>query len=45
MKTGKGEMEELPHLFKNNRAWASKISASNPEFFSGLIAQQAPEYL
>ena len=38
-------MKELSHLFENNIAWASKISASHPEFFSSLVAQQAPEYL
>ncbi|OGV49900.1 MAG: carbonic anhydrase [Lentisphaerae bacterium GWF2_52_8] len=38
-------MKELPRLFENNRKWATKISASNPEFFSGLVSQQAPEYL
>lgn len=38
-------MKALPKLFENNREWASKISASCPEFFSGLVAQQSPEYL
>lgn len=38
-------MKELPNLFENNKKWASEISASSPEFFSGLVAQQAPEYL
>jgi len=35
----------LPNLFENNRQWATKIRASNPEFFSRLVAQQAPAYL
>ena len=38
-------MKALPHLFENNRKWASTICASSPEFFSKLVAQQAPEYL
>ena len=38
-------MKALPHLLENKRAWASKICASNPEFFSKLVAQQTPEYL
>lgn len=38
-------MKALPELFKNNKKWASEIWASSPEFFSRLVAQQAPEYL
>ena len=38
-------MITLPQLFENNKKWASDISAANPDFFSGLVAQQAPEYL
>jgi carbonic anhydrase len=38
-------MITLPHLFENNKKWASEISAANPDFFSGLAAQQSPEYL
>jgi len=38
-------MKTLPNLIANNKKWAAKICASNPEFFSGLVAQQAPEYL
>ena len=38
-------MKALPELFNNNKKWASEIWASNPEFFSRLVAQQAPEYL
>ena len=38
-------MKALPALFENNKKWASEIRASNPEFFSRLAAQQAPEYL
>jgi carbonic anhydrase len=38
-------MKELPNLIENNKKWASEISASSPDFFSRLVAQQAPEYL
>jgi carbonic anhydrase len=39
------KMKELPNLIENNKKWASEIRASIPEFFSRLVAQQAPEYL
>jgi carbonic anhydrase len=32
-------------LFENNRRWAARMTAANPEFFSTLAAQQAPQYL
>lgn len=35
----------LEHLFKNNREWASDISAGDPNFFKKLASQQSPEYL
>ena len=38
-------MKTLQHLFDNNRAWADGIKAEDPEFFSRLCRQQAPEYL
>jgi carbonic anhydrase len=38
-------MITLPQLFENNKKWASQLSAADPEFFSRLTAQQAPEYL
>ncbi|MDI6809042.1 MAG: carbonate dehydratase [Candidatus Eisenbacteria bacterium] len=38
-------MKALAHLFEKNKKWASGICASSPEFFSRLVAQQAPEYL
>ncbi len=38
-------MSTLKHLFDNNLAWASSIKEKNPEFFSQLSRQQAPEYL
>jgi carbonic anhydrase len=36
---------ELEHLFEQNRAWAKRISASDPDFFARLARQQKPEYL
>ncbi len=38
-------MKTLPHLFENNRAWAQAISTRDPDFFSKLSRQQAPQYL
>jgi carbonic anhydrase len=35
----------LKQLFANNRAWALKMTQQDPEFFSRLSSQQAPEYL
>lgn len=38
-------MQSLETLLENNRAWASSIQASDPEFFPTLSRQQSPEYL
>ena len=38
-------MKTLKHLFDRNLAWANKVKAYNPEFFSQLSKQQTPEYL
>ncbi|KAA0692366.1 carbonate dehydratase [Halopseudomonas laoshanensis] len=38
-------MTDLTQLFDNNRAWAESITKEDPEFFSKLAGQQAPEYL
>lgn len=38
-------MKTLKHLFDNNLVWANEIKEKNPEFFSQLSKQQAPEYL
>lgn len=38
-------MKTLKHLFDNNLAWANRIKQGDPEFFSKLSKQQAPEYL
>lgn len=35
----------MKQLFDNNRAWAKSMTEKDPEFFSRLSAQQAPEYL
>lgn len=38
-------MRKLPQLFENNRNWATRIQAANPDFFKSLVAQQSPGYL
>ncbi len=38
-------MKELAHLFENNRRWAERMQASDPDFFARLSRQQRPEYL
>ncbi len=38
-------MEGLRQLLANNRAWAERVSADNPDFFPELAAQQTPRYL
>ena len=38
-------MRVLPHLFDNNRHWATEMTRQDPEFFTRLSRQQAPEYL
>ncbi len=38
-------MRILPQLFANNRAWARERTERDPEFFTRLSAQQAPDYL
>ena len=35
----------LKHLFENNRAWAERMLAQEPEFFDKLAHLQNPEYL
>jgi carbonic anhydrase len=36
---------DLSHLFDNNRDWAERILAEDPQFFGKLSHLQAPEYL
>jgi carbonic anhydrase len=38
-------LKKLNHLFENNLAWATSIKKENPDFFTLLSKQQAPEYL
>ena len=38
-------MDSLSNLLSNNQKWANHHSASNSDFFSKLVGQQAPEYL
>ncbi len=38
-------MNKLKHLFDSNLAWANEIKQDNPDFFTQLSKQQAPEYL
>ena len=35
----------LSELFENNRSWAARCLAGDPEFFRRLLAQQAPRFL
>lgn len=35
----------LDELFQNNRAWADRIKAEDPDFFEKLAHQQTPEFL
>jgi carbonic anhydrase len=35
----------LSELFARNRAWAADVTRQDPEFFSRLAGQQAPQYL
>lgn len=38
-------MNTLEYLFERNKAWASSVKENDPEFFTRLSKQQAPEYL
>jgi carbonic anhydrase len=38
-------MRVLKHLFDNNRAWSRSRTAADPEFFTRLMEQQAPQHL
>ncbi|HBG04657.1 MAG TPA: carbonate dehydratase [Geobacter sp.] len=37
--------QKLDRLFDNNRAWTDQVHAEDPDFFTRLSLQQAPEYL
>jgi carbonic anhydrase len=36
---------KLSELFPNNRAWAARMEAERPGFFTNLTAQQTPRYM
>lgn len=38
-------MKSLPNLFENNRRWSASVSTADPNFFTRLSMQQAPEFL
>lgn len=38
-------MKHLKELFEKNQAWADRIKAEDPDFFTRLSKQQNPEYL
>lgn len=38
-------MKSLHNLLENNKKWAEKIKAQEPDFFQNLVNQQAPEFL
>lgn len=38
-------MSDLVTLLNQNRAWAARITAAEPTFFSRLAGQQTPQYL
>ena len=38
-------MPTLDHLFTNNRVWAAEMTRQDPNFFTRLSGQQAPDYL
>jgi carbonic anhydrase len=39
------DVGDITHLFASNRAWAEELARRDPEFFSRLSRQQAPQYL
>jgi carbonic anhydrase len=38
-------VQKLSGLLENNRRWAERVSAREPQFFAELAAQQTPRYL
>lgn len=38
-------MQAIDRLFRNNRAWANRMTQDDPLFFERLAQQQTPEYL
>jgi carbonic anhydrase len=42
---GSMPMRDLNNLLENNRTWARRITAQDPDFFQTLSKQQSPQYL
>mmetsp|Transcript_14977 Transcript_14977/g.40219 ORF Transcript_14977/g.40219 Transcript_14977/m.40219 type:complete len:288 (+) Transcript_14977:98-961(+) len=42
---GKKKSTSLEHLLDNNRKWADRITAAEPDFFTELSKLQTPQYL
>ena len=40
-----GKRMSIKQLFDNNKQWADKITAEDPNFFKNLSEQQTPQYL
>jgi len=40
-----GTIDSVDRLLRNNREWAARITAEDPEFFARLSRQQKPHYL
>lgn len=38
-------MTDIRLLLENNRVWAAKMTANDPQFFERLVGQQTPKYL
>jgi len=38
-------VDTIDTLFANNRAWASEMTAADPDYFRKLVTQQKPHYL
>jgi len=38
-------LKKLKHILEKNKQWADKVKKEDPEFFTRLSMQQAPEYL
>lgn len=38
-------MPKPDHLFSNNKIWARRVTAQDPDFFARLARQQEPDYL
>jgi carbonic anhydrase len=45
MATSGPPMSALEHLFANNRTWVDGVTRADPDFFTRLAHQQAPDYL